>query len=246
MTGEAETAARILGLLDLTSLGEADQPATVERLCARTRWPAGRVAAVCVWPRFVPLCRARLAGSGVRVATVANFPAGDPDIDGALRETRAAIAQGAEEVDLVFPYGAWLAGRRGLGRDLVAACKEACGDLPLKVILETGRLVSAENIAAASRDAIEAGADFLKTSTGKIEISATLAAAETMLRAIRDSGRRVGFKAAGGIRTADQAIAYLALAEGILGVDWASPATFRFGASGLLDDLLERLSAGDA
>ena len=218
----------------------------MERLCARTRWPAGRVAAVCVWPRFVSLCRARLAGTGVRVATVTNFPAGDPDIDGALGETRAVLAQGAEEVDLVFPYGAWLAGRRTLGRDLVAACKAVCGATPLKVILETGRLVSAENIAAASRDAIEAGADFLKTSTGKIEVSATLAAAETMLRAIRDSARPVGFKAAGGIRIADQAIAYLALADGIMGADWARPATFRFGASGLLDDLLERLSPGGA
>jgi deoxyribose-phosphate aldolase len=239
---ESQTARRALPLLDLTSLNDDDDSAAIDRLCRRAGGRYGRVAAVCVWPRFIAQCRKALAGSGVRIASVANFPEGALDAAGAVAEVRAALAAGADEVDLVLPYAAWLGGQRAAAGDLVAACKQACGsERILKVILESGLLGSADNIAGASRDAIAAGADFLKTSTGKSEVSATLTAAEIMLSAIKESGRPVGFKAAGGIRTTTQAAAYLALADRIMGPRWAAPHTFRFGASGLLDDLLASL-----
>lgn len=244
---EADIARRALPLLDLTSLNDDDDDAAIDRLCARATGRHGRVAAVCVWPRFIGRCREALAGSGVRIAAVANFPEGALDAASAVAEVQAAAAAGADEVDLVWPYAAWLDGRRAVAGDLVAACKAACGpERTLKVILETGRLRSPGNIAAASRDAIAAGADFIKTSTGKTEVSATLEAAEIMLSAIEQSGRPVGFKAAGGIRTTAQAGAYLALADRIMGPDWATPETFRFGASGLLDDLLAKLGVAGA
>jgi len=238
----SEPARRLLAVLDLTSLNDDDDKAGIERLCARAITPFGRVAAVCIRPRFVSLCKDRLADSGVRVATVANFPHGAGDPEAVLLETRQAIAAGADEVDLVFPYRSWLAGERDQARALVNACKQACGsDVKLKVILETGELVTPQHIAAASRDAIAAGADFLKTSTGKTGVGATLAAATVMLAAIKESGKTVGFKAAGGIRTLADALPYLELAEGIMGSGWTVPATFRIGASALLDDLLEIL-----
>lgn len=239
---ERTVAARALALLDLTNLNDPCTDADVEALCARAVCPHGRVAAVCVWPRFVALCRDRLAGTGVAVAAVTNFPDGSDDIDRAVAETRAVVADGGHEVDVVLPYAAWLAGKQGLAGDLVAACKEVCGhDVHLKVILETGRLGTAENIAAASRDAIAAGADFIKTSTGKSEVSATPTAAEAMLTVIHEATHPVGFKAAGGIRTLADARVYLDIADRILGPHWATPKSFRFGASGLLDDLLAHL-----
>lgn len=232
-------ARQVLALLDLTSLNDADTDAVVEKLCARAVTPQGAVAAVCVWSRFAALAKARLAGTGVKVAAVANFPMGSADVAGAVRETTAIVASGGDEVDVVFPYNAWLNGDRRIGSDLVAACKTACGGKAiLKVILETGCLRDQEQIAQASRAAIEAGADFIKTSTGKATISATPDSARTMLRAIKASGRICGFKAAGGIRDAATAAAYLDLTAGIMGESWISPATFRFGASGVLNDLL--------
>lgn len=239
---ERDIAARAITLLDLTSLGEDDDETGIGELCARATGPWGEVAAVCVWPRFVPLCRGALAGTGVRVAAVANFPEGAADRTAAVADARAAVEAGAHEIDLVMPYAAWLAGDRGAARELIAGCKEALGeDARLKVILETGRLGDPPVIAEASRDAIEAGADFIKTSTGKVEVSATPEAARAMLEVIREAGRPVGFKAAGGIRTAADAGVYLALADDIMGVGWAAPGNFRFGASSLLDDLLEIL-----
>ncbi len=244
---ERDIARRALPLLDLTSLNDDDDNAAIDRLCDRAIGPYGRVAAVCVWPRFIGRCHEVLAGSGVRIAAVANFPEGTLDTARAVAEVQTAADAGADEVDLVWPYSAWLDGQRAAACDLVAACQAACGtDRTLKVILETGRLRSPENIASASRDAIAAGADFIKTSTGKTRVSATLEAAEIMLAAIEQCGRPVGFKAAGGIRTTAQAGAYLALADRIMGPEWAKPETFRFGASGLLDDLLAKLGAADA
>ena len=234
-------AARALALLDLTSLNDDDTETNIEDLCRRAVTPHGAVAAVCVWPRFVALSRRLLRDTGVRVAAVANFPAGSAGRDLAVKETRAIVADGGHEVDVVLPYQAWLAGDREAARVLVSACKKACGNaVHLKVIIETGCLETTDNIDAASRDAIAAGADFIKTSTGKVPVSATPRAAQIMLNAIRDCGRPIGFKAAGGIRTAEDAAVYLALADRILGPDWATPETFRFGASGLLDDLLQR------
>ncbi|MEP3113205.1 deoxyribose-phosphate aldolase [Nisaea sp.] len=235
-------AARALSMLDLTSLGDDDTPASVGAMLKRAVTPAGPVAAVCVWPAFVAQAKTALAGTSVRIATVSNFPHGRPDIAGAVAVTKQAVADGADEVDVVWPYDNWLNGNSAIARDLVAACKSACGNTAhLKVILETGRLQTAEAIAGSSRDAIAAGADFIKTSTGKTSVSATLEAAHIMLEAIRESGKPVGLKPSGGIRTTEQAIAYLRLADKIMGPDWATPETFRFGASSLLDALLKTL-----
>ena len=238
MTTKRDAATRALGLLDLTDLNEPTDDGAASRLCRRAAGPFGSVAAVCVWPRFAALCRQRLAGGGVRVATVANFPAGSDDRAAAVAECRRALADGVHEVDVVLPYRTWLAGNRARAQALVSACRVAVeGQALLKVILETGCLPDARAMGEASRDAIEAGAQFIKTSTGKANLSATTEAAEAMLRAIADCGRPVGFKAAGGIRTAAQAAAYLAIADRIMGPEWATAETFRIGASGLLDDL---------
>lgn len=235
-------AARALSMLDLTSLGEDDSPASVGAMLKRAVTPAGPVAAVCVWPAFVAQAKDALAGTGVRVATVSNFPHGRPDIAGAAATTEQAVADCADEVDVVWPYDSWLNGNSGIAGDLVAACRDACGPgVHLKVILETGRLQTADAIAGSSRDAIAAGADFIKTSTGKTAVSATLEAAHIMLEAIRESGKPVGLKPSGGIRTTEQALAYLRLADNIMGPGWATPETFRFGASSLLDALLKTL-----
>lgn len=238
-------AARALRLLDLTNLNDDCRDEDVEDLCRRASNAAGNVAAVCVWPRFVALCHDRLTGFGVAVAAVANFPDGSSDIGRAVAETRQIVSAGGDEVDVVLPYKAWLAGNRETAKALVSTCKAACGDnAHLKVILETGRLKSAENIAEASRDAIAAGADFIKTSTGKVEISATPEAAEVMLGVIRETGGKIGFKAAGGIRDLDEAARYLEIADRIMGPDWVRARIFRFGASSLLDDLLRHLADG--
>ncbi len=240
-------AARVLPLLDLTSLNDTDNDAGIYELCQRAVTPFGRVAAVCVWPRFVPLCRKSLNDTGVRVASVINFPHGRANQDCARAEARAAVAYGSDEVDLVFPYTTWLNGDVKLAANLVEACKSICGpSITLKVIIETGRLSSAENIERASLDVIAAGADFIKTSTGKVSVNATLEAASVMLGAIKSTGGSVGFKAAGGVRQTIQAAAYLSISDNLLGDSWATPDTFRFGASGLLDDLLTHLSGGHA
>lgn len=241
MTDDA-VARRALAHLDLTSLNDDDDDTAVTALCRRALGPAGHPAAVCVWPRFVPLCRDLLADSGVRIACVTNFPDGAPDVAAAADETREAVALGTHEVDVVLPYTVWLAGERQLAVDLVAACHEACGDtVLLKVILETGRLTSPDNIRAASEDAIVGGADFIKTSTGKIDISATPEAAEAMLQVIKSADRPVGLKVAGGIRSVADAGAYMAQADAIMGPDWVTPSTFRIGASGLLNDIAATL-----
>jgi deoxyribose-phosphate aldolase len=235
---DAVTGRRLLTLVDLTSLNDDDDEAVIDRLCERAIGDFGSVAAVCVWPRFVPLCRRRLEDTGVRIAAVANFPDGSGDIHRVKTETADAVAAGADEVDLVFPYRAWLNGDEDAARAVMRAGREVCDGAALKIILETGALASPGNIAAASLAAIEAGANFIKTSTGKTAVSATLPAATVMLCAIKQSGKSVGFKAAGGIRTTAQAIEYLHLADGVMGSGWVSPATFRIGASSLLDDLL--------
>ncbi len=236
-------AGRALALLDLTNLDADCGETDIDDLCRKAVGAAGKVAAVCVWPQFVALCRERLIGSGVAIAAVANFPEGSTDIDRAIAETRTIVAANGDEVDVVLPYAAWLAGDHEIAKTLVSRCKDACGDkVHLKVILETGRLKTPGNIIAASRDAIAAGADFIKTSTGKVDVSATPAAAEAMLTVIAETDRPVGFKAAGGIRTLEDAALYLDIADRIMGPDWVSPETFRFGASSLLDDLLKNLA----
>ena len=243
-------ALRALKLMDLTTLNDDDNDAKVMALCQQARSPAGFTAAVCIYPRFIPLARKSLRELGaevVRIATVTNFPQGNQDIDIAVAETRAAVAYGADEVDVVFPYRALMAGNEQVGFELVKACKAACGDqVLLKVIIETGELKSEALIRRASELAIDAGADFIKTSTGKVPVNATLEAAHTMLTVIQTKNRAVGFKAAGGVKDAAKAAEYLQLAAEILGEEWICARTFRFGASSLLASLLETLGHGTA
>ena len=243
-TARAATARRAIALMDLTELGDAATTADVTALCARATTADGTVAAVCVWPRFVPTARAALAGTGIRIATVVNFPSGREATADVVAQTAAALADGADEIDVVLPYVALAAGDVATATDLLDAVRAAvasgAGAL-LKVILETGELKDLELVEAAARLAILHGADFIKTSTGKTTTSATLAATEVMLRAIRDTDRRVGLKPSGGIRTVDDAAEYLAQADLIMGDDWVSPRTFRFGASGLLTALIAAL-----
>lgn len=247
MTHRTDLARRALAALDLTSLGEDDTPATIEALCASAVGAGGPPAAICIYPEHVTTARRALEARGlnaVRVATVANFPDGAADAARASRETRRAVAAGADEIDVVLPWRALRAGDEAGGSVLVAACREAAPGRVLKVILETGELQEPMLIRTASELALAAGADFIKTSTGKVPVNATPAAARVMLEAIRDHGRG-GFKAAGGVRQIEDAAAYFALADEILGPGWATPARFRIGASGLLADLRAAL-AGEA
>ncbi|WP_232628405.1 deoxyribose-phosphate aldolase [Methylobacterium sp. Leaf118] len=235
----ADVARRAVPLLDLTDLSETCTEAAVTALCARAC--AEGVAAVCVWPAFVASAVRALAGHPVRVATVVNFPAGGEDGEATLAQTRRALADGAQEIDLVLPYRALLRGEAGVARAMVETVRGACGgSILLKVILESGMLPDSAAVAAASRLALEAGADFLKTSTGKTLVSATPEAAETMLLAIRaaGTGRAAGLKVSGGLRRVEDAARYLALAERIMGPGWVGPHSMRIGASTLLDDLL--------
>lgn len=238
MTASAETSRRLIGLLDLTSLNDARDD-DIPGLCARALTPAGPVAAVCSWPEFAREMARRVAGRGPKIAVVIDFPEGEGTLGAVLSEAEKALADGAEELDLVWPYRAWLVGERRQAAELVRAVKRVAGAARLKVILETGVLAEPELIAAASADAIEAGADMLKTSTGKTAQGASLQAAEAMLQAIRASGRDVGFKASGGIGTVPEAAAYVALAENIMGAGWVDPRHFRIGASRLLEALLK-------
>jgi deoxyribose-phosphate aldolase len=247
MTDSASLARQALSLMDLTSLNDTDNEAVIAALCESAQTPFGSPAAVCVYPAFIDVARKTLAQHGlsqVRVATVTNFPDGSDDIDRAVRETRDAVAAGAHEVDVVLPYKSLITGDTETPAALVSACKAACGAaVKLKVIIESGELKTAELIRQASDIAIAAGADFIKTSTGKVPVNATLEATEIMLQAIADSGKDVGFKAAGGIRTTAEAAEYLALAERLMGKNWINAEHFRFGASSLLNDLLSTLGA---
>jgi deoxyribose-phosphate aldolase len=241
--GGVAAAARILPLVDLTSLGDADAETQIEALCARAV-DAG-VAAVCIWPRFLPVARAALGDAPVALATVANFPDGSDDIVRAVAETEAAIAAGADEIDVVAPIEAALGGDIGMVGELVQATKAAAGDHTLKVILETGHLVDPAVITAVARAAIMAGADFLKTSTGKTAVGASLEAAAVLLAVLQEADGRVGIKFSGGIRTTRQAAGYLHLVDHFMSSGWTRPETVRFGASSLLDDLLRVLGTGE-
>ncbi|MDE1190247.1 MAG: deoxyribose-phosphate aldolase [Pantoea sp.] len=248
MTDITAAAQRALQLMDLTTLNDDDTDEKVIALCHQAKSPAGNTAAICIYPRFIPVARKALREQGtpeIRIATVTNFPHGNDDLAIALAETRAAIAYGADEVDVVFPYRALMAGNRQIGFDLVKACKDACDEagVLLKVIIESGELKDPALIRAASEIAIDAGADFIKTSTGKVPVNATPETAAIMLSVIRDKGvqQQVGFKPAGGVRSAEDAAHYLQLADDILGAGWADARHFRFGASSLLASLLNTL-----
>jgi deoxyribose-phosphate aldolase len=244
-TDIAGTARQALACLDLTSLNDGDTDATIERLCERAQGPFGPVAAVCVWPRFAALARRRLPAA-IHVAAVANFPDGSADVQRALRDVGEVVDAGAQEVDLVLSWRALLAGDAPAAAAVLAAARRASGALRLKVILETSALGDAQAVASASRLALAEGADFLKTSTGKVPGGATPEAARTMLAAIAAdpaAAARVGFKASGGVRTVVDAAVYLRLTAETLGEAACTPARFRIGASGLLDDI-EAVLAG--
>lgn len=238
----AEQARRLIALTDLTSLNESDDATSVRALSVLARAAPVEAAAVCIWARWIPVARAALQGTGIPVCAVANFPSGAAIPEVAAEETAAAVSAGAAEVDVVFPFRAMLAGDSRLGLSLVRGCREACGEHALlKVILETGQLESADNIRHAAEIAIDGGAHFLKTSTGKTQPAATPEAAGILLEVIEAaarSGRAVGFKASGGIRTIDNALVYLTLFEQRFGAGSASARNFRIGASGLFMELM--------
>jgi len=241
VTSESKAIARrAIGLIDLTELGDTATAGAVTDLCGRAVGPHGTVAAVCVWPRHVALAAELLQGIGVRIATVVNFPSGDDSIEDVVALATASLADGADEIDVVLPYRAFLAGDHARPAAMITAVRRAVpsGDRKtLKVILETGELKQATTIRTAAELAIRNGADFIKTSTGKTNVSATLEATEVMLQTIRHLARAVGLKPSGGIRTLADAAEYLQQADRIMGPTWVSPATFRFGASGLLTAL---------
>jgi len=241
-------------MMDLTTLEGADTPGKVAALCSKAMRPdpvdpsIPSVAAVCVYPNLVATAKARLDGSGVKVASVATaFPSGQSSLAIKLADVREAVALGADEVDMVIDRGAFLSGRYAKVYDEIVQVKEACGGAHLKVILETGELGTYDNVRRASLLAMAAGADFIKTSTGKVNPAATLPVTLCMLEAIRDvhdeTGRVVGMKPAGGIRTAKQAIQNLVIVNETLGPDWLTPDRFRLGASSLLNDVLMQLRA---
>jgi deoxyribose-phosphate aldolase len=237
---------------DLTTLEGADTPGKVAALCSKALRPdptdpsVPRCAAICVYPNLVPTACERLEGSGVHVAAVASgFPSGQYPTPIKVADVRSAVELGADEIDMVIDRGAFLSGRYAKVYDEVVRVKEACGDAHLKVILETGELGTYDNVRRATLLAIAGGADFVKTSTGKINPAATLPVALCMLEAVRDvyaeTGRRVGFKAAGGIRQAKQAVQHLVLVHETLGPEWLTPDLYRLGASSLLNDILMQL-----
>ena len=238
-----------LAMTDLTTLEGKDSPGKVAALCRKAMHPAPGlppVAAVCVYPDLVPVAVSALAGSRVKVASVATgFPSGRTSLELKLAETAACVEAGADEVDMVIDRGAFLAGDRARVFDEIAAVKQACGQAHLKVILETGELATYDNVRCAAQLAVEAGGDFIKTSTGKVSPAATMPVVLLMLEVVRDhylaTGRLVGVKAAGGISTAKSALRYLAMVNETVGDHWLTPDRFRFGASSLLNDLLMQL-----
>lgn len=237
-----------VAMMDLTTLEGADTPGKVAALCQKAMHPlppkfeTPPCAAVCVYPTLAREARRLVGDSGVNVAAVATgFPSGQFPLELKLEDVRFAVAEGANEIDMVISRGEFLRGNYALIYHEIAAVKEACGKAHLKVIFETGELQTYENVRIASEIAMQAGADFIKTSTGKVSPAATLPVTLVMLEAVRDhffrTGQRIGIKPAGGIRTAKEALQYLVMVKETLGEDWLTPDLFRFGASSLLNDV---------
>ena len=241
-----------LSMIDLTTLEGKDSPGKVKQLCYKAShlhdsFPnLPNVAAICVYPTMVPVAKKALVGTGIKIASVATaFPSGMVDIKAKLDEVKLVVESGADEVDMVISRGKFLGGEYQYVYDEIAQVKECCGEVHLKVILETGELITLDNVRLASDIAMEAGADFIKTSTGKVSPAATPSVVLTMLEAIRDyqgkTGKKIGMKPAGGISTAKQAIQFLVMIKETLGNDWLSPKLFRFGASSLANDVLMQI-----
>ena len=241
-----------LSMIDLTTLEGKDSPGKVKQLCYKAShlhdsFPnLPNVAAICVYPTMVPVAKKALVGTGINIASVATaFPSGMVDIKAKLDEVKLVVESGANEVDMVISRGKFLGGEYQYVYDEIAQVKECCGEVHLKVILETGELMTLDNVRLSSDISMEAGADFIKTSTGKVSPAATPSVVLTMLEAIRDykgkTGKKIGMKPAGGISTAKQAIQFLVMIKETLGNDWLSPKLFRFGASSLANDLLMQI-----
>ncbi len=242
MTDLHAAARTALACLDLTSLNDGDTAADIAALCRRAQTAHGPVAAVCVWPRFVAQARAALPAT-IKVAAVANFPDGALDVPRALADVAEIAQAGGDEVDVVLPYRALMAGDATEVAEFLSEVRFASRPLTLKVIIESGELATPERIAQATRLALAAGADFVKTSTGKTKVGATPAAATVMLKEIAASGlSSAGFKASGGVRSVADAAGYIAQAEAVLGAEALNPQRLRFGASGLLTDIEAVLS----
>lgn len=242
MTTDVKTKQHLLSLVDLTSLNESDTQDIIAALCKNAVTFNGHVAAVCVYPVFVKQAKQLLATTAVKIATVVNFPEGAVPLQETKQAIQQAIADGADEIDVVFPYPLYLAGNKQDAYDYIHQCKKICGDhIALKVILETGVLAEDAVIAEASEAVCRAGADFLKTSTGKVNVGATIEAATVMLRVIQkmtaELKRPIGLKVSGGIRTIPDALQYVELASAIFGASWVTPANFRIGASRLIEHL---------
>jgi deoxyribose-phosphate aldolase len=245
MISDKDIAKRALSCLDLTDLSDDCAAVDIRQLCKKAVTPYGKVAAICIWPKFISDAVGLLKDSGVKIATVVNFPQGDHAIGGVLDMTEQAVKDGADEIDMVIPWKLLLEGHPENVDARVARVCKAAGSAKVKAIIESGMLPDSKTIALATHAAIDGGAHFVKTSTGKVSVSATPDAARTMLTEIKASKQPVGFKAAGGIRTLDDARTYLNIADEIMGADWASPDTFRFGASGVLDALLATIEGRD-
>ncbi len=240
-----------ISMIDLTTLAGMDTPGKVRMLCRKARRPSQtletpQVAAICVYPSMVPVVVEELEGTDINIASVATyFPSGQASLKERVDDTKEAVESGANEIDMVINRGAFLSGEYGRVYDEICAIREACGDAHLKVILETGELQTYDNVRLASQIAIDAGAHFIKTSTGKVKPAATMPVTLVMLQTIRDhflkTGEMVGMKPAGGIRDAKLALRYLAMVKETLGDAWLSNKWFRFGASSLLNDLLMQL-----
>lgn len=240
------SAAKVLiGMLDLTSLNNDDAAPKIEKFCKKATTPYGNVAAVCVYPEFVPVVKESLNDTGVKAATVVNFPKGEGSVESVRKEIKNAIELGADEIDAVFPYKKFMSGDKEFCADFLKMVVEECGkNITTKIILETGELKTTKLIKEASKMCIDADVNFIKTSTGKTKISATPEAANAILETIKESKKRVGFKASGGIKDTYDAKKYLILTEAILGNNWLSPNTLRIGASSLLDDLIDTIEKG--
>lgn len=243
----------LITMLDLTTLEGKDTPGKVTQMCYKARHLCDAlpdlptVAAVCVYPDFVRVAKDALKGSGIKVASVATFfPSGHGTMEAKVEETKRAVGEGADEIDMVISRGRFLAGDYSFTFDEVATIKEACGAAHLKVILETGELCTLDNVRRASEIAMYAGADFIKTSTGKVQPAATLPVTLVMLEAIRDfyyrTGKKIGMKPAGGIATSKLALQYLVVLRETLGQDWLTPDLFRLGASKLANDIVMQLT----
>lgn len=247
----------IISMIDLTTLEGSDTPGKVQRLCRKARWPlrddeveCPPVAAVCVYPSMVPVAYDQVKDTDINVASVATyFPSGQAPLEEKLGDIESAVEAGADEVDVVINRGAFLRGDYTQVYDEIAAAKEVAGSTHVKVILEVGELETYDNVRLAGQIAIDAGADFIKTSTGKVDPAASIPVSLVMLETVRDhyfrTGEKIGMKPAGGIREAKEALRYLAMVKETLGDEWLTPELFRFGASSLLNDILLQIKKED-